>query len=129
MSKKIDQLIKDKNNAYWERNQLVVVLSKLFPSYLTKHPETDQNWDSDWRTIVVINIPVQIYDVCGKELRGVTEFYQFTWHIHDSEVALFDHLNYQDNKWDGHTTEEKYKRLRQISIKEALNYFRDKSND
>lgn len=119
---KIDQLIKEKNNAYWERNQLVSVLSKFFPSYLTKHSELDKDWESDWRTIVVINIPIKTEATFNK---GQIVIKQVTWHIHDSEVGLFDHLQYQENKWDGHTTEEKYKRLRIIDIKESFSFIKN----
>lgn len=128
----IESLKKQKDNAYWERNQLVAVLSRLFPSYLTKHPETDQNWDDDWRTIVVINIPVITRDCTGRKI-DYTETKQLTWHIHDSEVTLFDHLIYQDNEWDGHNTEEKYRRLRLIDLNKArkllINYLENVNND
>jgi hypothetical protein len=89
-------LRKQKDAAYSERNKLVAVLSKLFPSYLAKHEESDKTWDDDWRTIVVIEAPTG----------------QCSWHIHDDETSLFKHLEYKDDYvWDGHTTEEKYKRI------------------
>ena len=50
---------KAKNQAYWERNQLVAALSKIFPSHLAKHPESDKEWENDWRTIVVIYLPAE----------------------------------------------------------------------
>jgi hypothetical protein len=97
MSRETDILDKEKDQAYWERNQLIAFISKLFPAHLTKHPENDAEWESDWRTIVCIHLPTG----------------QATWHIHDFDVPLFDHLKYDDNHWDGHTTEEKYKRIRE----------------
>ena len=36
---------------------------------------------------------------------------QVSWHIHDSEREMFSHLEVKDNNWDGHSTEEKYRRL------------------
>lgn len=87
-----------KNLAYLERNLLVAFLSKLFPSHLAKHPESDTEWDDDWCTIVFIDAPTG----------------QLSWHIHDSEIGLFDHLEWEENNWDGHTTEEKYERIREI---------------
>jgi hypothetical protein len=37
---------------------------------------------------------------------------QATWHIHDSELVMFDHLpRFRGQKWDGHSTPEKYERL------------------
>lgn len=85
-----------KNQAYAERNKLVAALSKLFPASLERHPDEDTTWEDDWRWIVFIELPTG----------------QATWHIHDSELSLFDHLARNcGQKWDGHTTEEKYQRL------------------
>ncbi len=111
-----EQLKKQKDNAYWERNQLVAALSKLFPAWLAKHDENDKEWDSDWRTIVYIIIPPEVR---GLDPEGKDFPHQLSWHIHDSDVPMFDHLNYDfgyENKWDGHTTEEKYRRLRKIEL-------------
>ena len=129
------ELEKAKNNAYWERNQLVAALSKLYPSNLSKHPEDDREWEDDWRTIVTIYIPCADYEqkidsndphaIFHTGIDGDKVFYQLTWHIHDSDRPLFDHLSYApikksnfgylNNEWDGHTTEEKYRRLRTLT--------------
>lgn len=90
----IEQLEAEKNNAYQERDKLVCALSKMFNSYLAKHPETD-DWDDEWRWIVYIELPTG----------------QVSWHIHESEKDLFSHLSVKENNWDGHSTEEKYRRL------------------
>jgi hypothetical protein len=91
-----DALKAQKDSAYTERNALVVVLTKLWPSHLARHPDEDTTWDDDWRTIVCVHSPVG----------------QLTWHIKDDEVALFAHLAImEDQHWDGHTTVEKYVRL------------------
>ena len=85
-----------KDAAYRERDQLVCALSKLFPSSLERHPDTDTTWENDWRWIVFINLPTG----------------QATWHIHDSELGLFGHLQRCTGaKWDGHTTPQKYERI------------------
>lgn len=109
----MDELEKSKNNAYWERNQLVAALSKVLPAYLSKHPDQDQEWEDDWRTIVVIEIPGHLStDFDGQDqMRD----YQLTWHIHDHDIPMFDHLEYAEQLWDGHTTEEKYRRLRTLA--------------
>lgn len=91
------ELEKQKDYAYKERNLLVSALSKLYPSYLSTHPENEE-WEDDWRTIVFIQTPAG----------------QLSWHIHDSEKKIFDHLDYGENKWDGHSTKEKYKRLSKL---------------
>ncbi len=81
--------------AYSERNQLVGALSKLFPASLERHP-IDEEWEDDWRWIVFIDLPAG----------------QVSWHIHDDELDLFDHLPRSAGRlWDGHGTEEKYSRL------------------
>lgn len=89
----------DKDLAYRERNQLVATLSKLYPSCLGRHDENDVNWGKDWMNIVYIQLPTG----------------QVSWHIKDTEMEFFAHLE-QDLKikWDGHTTEQKYKRLNNL---------------
>ena len=92
--------IEGKDLAYWERNQLVCYLSKLFPAWLEKHPE-DPNWEKDWRNIVFIQLPEDLA----------------SWHIHDSELKYFDHLKFREgNSWNGHTLEEKYDLLRKRKL-------------
>lgn len=86
-----------KDAAYAERNQLVALLAALFPSSLERHPAEDTTWEDDWRWVVFIDLPTG----------------QASWHIHDSEVSLFAHVPWlQGRVWDGHTTEEKYARIR-----------------
>jgi hypothetical protein len=104
----IEDLLKlqnEKNAVYDERNKLVCALSKLFPSYLARHPKSDTTWDDDWRWIVFIYIPTN---------RGSE---QISWHIHDSDFPMFsNHLGTESNNWDGHTTAEKYDRLARLEI-------------
>jgi len=93
---KIKILEEQKNNAYNERNRLVALLSKIFPSALGQHDPEDKELDQDWLNIVFITLPTG----------------QCSWHIHDSELYLFSHLKLDKNiKWDGHSTDEKYKRI------------------
>ena len=92
----VARLKDEKNAAYHERNLLVAHLSALFPSSLERHPETDTDWEDDWRWVVYIALPTG----------------QVSWHIHDSELAEFDHLpRFDGREWDGHTTKQKYERL------------------
>lgn len=92
----IASLKTSKDLAYSERDKLVALLSKLFPASLERHPEEDKDWENDWRWIVFINLPTG----------------QVSWHIHDSEISMFNHLKRKLGvKWDGHTTEEKWKRV------------------
>ena len=90
------QLRTEKHGAYRERNQLVAFLASLYPSSLERHPDEDKDWKDDWRWVVYIDGPGG----------------QMSWHIHDSELERFSHLpQLQGRKWDGHDTEEKYRRL------------------
>lgn len=104
LSPVIRQLEDSKNTAYDERNNLVAFLSRLYPSHLAKHPEEDKTWENDWRWIVCVHSPAG----------------QMTWHIHDTHLEKFAHLadNALErgnlNDWDGHTTAEKYERLKKL---------------
>lgn len=113
-----------KDQAYWERNQLVAALSKIYPSSLGKHPESDKTWDKDWRNIVYINIPVRRLNhlfPTGPEY--ISTPMQLSWHIHDSEVCYFEHLIKGNEKWDGHTTDDKYERLKYLDIPEKKKWY------
>ena len=89
--------------AYAERNLLVCALSKLFPSYLSRHTDEEMasmDWDEEWGWVAYINGPAG----------------QMSWHIRTSELEMFDHLcRHVGGKYDGHTTEEKYRRLSSIN--------------
>lgn len=118
--KKIEALEKAKDQAYWERNQLIVYLSKHNYSHLQLHDPNDKEWEDDWRNIVCIHLLAGVTPP-GATFTQVSETkfmkdetlreMQFTWHIHDDELKYFKHLRYKPNHWDGHTTEEKYKNL------------------
>jgi hypothetical protein len=85
-----------KDLAYWERNQLVCYLSKIFYSWIEKHDKSDIDWENDYRNIVFIQLPENLA----------------SWHIHDSEKIYFPHLRVrQGNSWDGKSMNEKYEAL------------------
>lgn len=92
-------LLEAKNQAYSERTKLIAALSKLLPSWLGHHDPEDKSWDADWRTIIYIDTP-----------NG-----QCSWHIHREDKWMFGHLECDARRgWDGHSTEEKYLRLRDM---------------
>lgn len=98
-------LVKQKDAAYHERNQLVALLAALFPSSLERHPDEDTEWENDWRNIVYMDTPAG----------------QLSWHLHDSELPLFDHVpRLQGRTWDGHTTEEKYGRVQALIVRKSV---------
>ena len=97
----VARLTQAKDGAYRERNMLVCALTKVFPSWLARHPETDTEWENDWRWIIFVQLPTG----------------QASWHIHDSERAMFDHLPVGMNSWDGHTNDEKYQRIAALTAR------------
>lgn len=98
MEPTIKELQAQLDNAYWERNQLVLYLAARHPTILSQLYFDDRE-GSDW-FIVFIELPVG----------------QVSWHFHKRELHYFDALPHvrRDNTytWDMHTTEEKYERMR-----------------
>ena len=89
---RVAELEEAKNGAYTERDMLVAALSKLLPARLGPNDQPEPGWT--W--IVFIDGPTG----------------QLSWHIHDSELSWFDHLDRVEyGQWDGHSTVEKYARL------------------
>ena len=86
-----------KDGAYLERNKLVALLSKVFPS--GKKKTAIEGWSEDWHGCVYIDLPTG----------------QASWHYHDSQSELFAHLPEYKGTWDGHTTDEKYERISQFA--------------
>lgn len=82
-----------KDAAYRERNQLVALLARLYPSGIAQTPI--EGWDPAWHGCVYIDLPTG----------------QASWHFHTSEAHLFADLPPYAGSWDGHTTEEKYRRV------------------
>lgn len=80
------------DQAYYERNQLVAALARLFPSGLRK---TDVDACSVWHNCVFIDLPTG----------------QASWHFHEREAHLFAGLPEYTKPWDGHSTAEKYRRV------------------
>ena len=68
----------------------------------------DPAGEEGWQTVVCVHIPAP---------EGKTT--QVTWNIPDIERPLFAHLTAfrPDCAWDGHSTEEKYRRLAQLEVR------------
>ncbi|MBQ1122612.1 hypothetical protein [Streptomyces sp. B15] len=89
----------ERDGAYRERAQLLAWLAALVPAVLAPAPDIDED---GWQ-LLFLHTP-----------QG-----QLSWHIHPRDVPLFDHAQrVQDGdaraRWDGHTTEEKYDRIRAL---------------
>lgn len=94
---------KERDAAYTERNRLVAALARLLKNdgwevWLAEHDPSDAGWDPEWRTIVFIEGPTG----------------QLSWHLHNSDVPLFGGLPRGPNRWDGHSTPEKYERVEML---------------
>ena len=88
---------------YRERAALVAFLARQFPSYITTDSGTP-----DW-PVVIIETP-----------KG-----QMSWHIAREDMPLFNGTQIEASdevKWDGHTTEEKYERLQQLTQDAPLTF-------
>jgi hypothetical protein len=84
------------NAVYAERSHLVSLLASIFPSG-TKHEEKDT---SGFGNCVFIDFP----------------WGQASWHYHDRDAHLFQHLPRYEKDWDGHTTEAKYAALKEAAV-------------
>jgi hypothetical protein len=78
------------DDVYRERAHLVAHLAAVYPSVIGVDPA-----EPDW-PVVFVN----------------TTAGQLSWHIAPDDVPLFAHVpREQSVTWDGHTTEQKYARL------------------
>ena len=87
-------------SAYRERAHLVALLASRYRSVLADDPVGEPGF----RTVVYVHTP-----------EG-----QLSWHIADGDLDVFEHLPRVDSgdvraQWDGHTTEEKYGRVRRLT--------------
>lgn len=104
LQREIERVTERKDGAYLERNQVVQALSKCFPAGVAR--TAIEGWSEDWHGCVYIDLPTG----------------QVSWHFHDSQANLFEHLPPYTKPWDGHTTEEKYERLAALKPGEIEGY-------
>jgi hypothetical protein len=84
------------NSVYRDRAHLVALLAAQLPSHIGL---TDPD-EPDWH-VIVIDSP-----------QG-----QMSWHVAAEDMDLFRHVRRTepgDAPWDGHSTEEKYERIRRL---------------
>ena len=97
----INYLISTGSSSYFhkERDQLIALLAKLYPSSLERHVPEDDEWPDDWRWVIIIELPTG----------------QISWHVPDSELNLFDHVaRLQGRLWDGALDDVKYARIGEL---------------
>jgi hypothetical protein len=97
----IDRLKAQRDAAYTERNKLVVLLAHL---YRFKGRSAGRSMDSaetvGWQNVVLIDLPTG----------------QVSWHIgdHDLKASGALDLPFFGAEWDGHTNEQKWKRIEEL---------------
>ncbi|MFI8360741.1 hypothetical protein ACIGD1_11335 [Streptomyces sp. NPDC085612] len=93
----VAQVNAERDRAYRERAQLVAHLASLYPSQIAYTDPDTPEW-----AVVTIEAPTG----------------QMSWHVAPADMDLFDHVERQNGlvlPWDGHTTEQKYERLQQLT--------------
>lgn len=90
-----------RDNAYTERNRLVALLARIYPSGIRK--TAIDGWDRCWHNCVFVDTPAG----------------QMSWHYHDQDADLFAGLPPYTKPWDGHTTPEKYQRLWRLTLQSS----------
>lgn len=84
------------SRAYFERDSLIVVLSKVWPSHLMEHPPDDawfKTHNQAW--IVCVHSPVG----------------RLAWHIADEDLPRFVHLKQRMHEWMPADGAKRYERL------------------
>ena len=82
------------DSVYRERAHLVAFLATIYPSTNGYHDPEEPEW-----AVVIVDTPAG----------------QMSWHVAPDDMDLFRHIGRSDtNTWDGHSTEEKYGRLRRL---------------
>jgi hypothetical protein len=78
---------------YAQRDMLVSLVSTVFPSHLVDANDAEPGWSS----VVIVDLPTG----------------QVSWHVSDRELdeGWFDHLDRQENDWDGHDDATKWDRV------------------
>jgi len=95
-----DQLQEQKDAAYEERNRVVAWAARMAMALGYRAVVTTtaiEGWDPNWHHCLYIETPAG----------------QVSWHLHTSQLPLVADIPRGDAAWDGHTTDEKYKRLHQ----------------
>jgi len=95
--KEVEDLKKQKDAVYKERNILVALLTRTYPSGIKK--TAIEGWSPEWHNCVYIELP---------------DGSQCSWHYHDRDCYLFEDLPAYEKDWDGHTTKNKYFNIEEL---------------
>lgn len=84
------------DSVYRERAHLVALLATAYPSHIGHNDPAEPEW-----AVITVEGPTG----------------QMSWHVSPEDMDLFRHVRpttAADAPWDGHSTDEKYDRLRRI---------------
>jgi len=96
--KQLDQEREMRNKVYTERNLCVALIASYaqwFGHKVGIKEHMGDDWEDDWRNVLFIDLPTG----------------QVSWHLHKDELVNFPDIGPYAGEYDGHTTEEKYKRI------------------
>lgn len=95
---------RERDGAYRERAQLVAYLAACYGSVIMH----DADLDAPGWSVIFIDTPSG----------------QMSWHLHENDLDLFRHvpkiLRHVPGPWDGHTADEKYRRLAELTTATAV---------
>lgn len=95
-----DRMREHRASAYDERNRLLAVFTRIWPSHLMPLRPGRDDSENNWRWIVCIHSPAGLLN----------------WHLPNREVEqYFSHLErIGENHWDKHTQAVKWQRLDEL---------------
>lgn len=76
---------------YTERARLIAHLAAIYPAIMTH----DADQAAPGWPVIYLELPTG----------------QVSWHLHPDDLVLFGHVPAGTVAWDGHTTDDKYRRL------------------
>ncbi|MBB4594512.1 hypothetical protein [Xanthomonas cannabis] len=90
-----NELLRKRDEAVQERNKVIALLARLFPAGISQTRVQDNNGRA--QNCVLIDLPTG----------------QISWHFGEEDADYFQGLPAYLGHYDGHSQEEKYKRLEQ----------------
>lgn len=86
-------------SVYRERAELIALVASMYPAVMAYSDPAEPDWP-----VIYVETPSG----------------QLSWHLSKDDLPLFPHVQVVEAydaraRWDGHTTEEKYRRVRSLA--------------